>query len=996
MNLNNRILHPLGFFAILTLLYAGVPGLCFSESTAPVCGNGVIEPNEACDDGNLMDGDGCSSLCTVEEQCYDEGNAFSFFTFSDSNTGSGEDGVIRVMTDAVNRGKYPSRIIPRFWIATGDIPFMANGTGILDQLNDSVSNSSSGQYYPFACSAGNGKFPYFVALGNHDVDGYVNMTPQTQYSYWNNFVGPRLPSTLVGIRNFRWGPDNGYDARTTYSFDYKNSHFIVVNQYHGDSTYPTVDPKGCIRQDLLDWIDQDLVQTDRPVRFVFGHEPAWSYCSTTPGCGGDYCPGGYVDNQNPPRRPRPYSTTGSWLESFGRHWGDSLEDPACPVGSREAFWSLLARHKVVAHFVGHTHTYGSRLVRGDGTPRNDISAYNKAGASFDSSEGVWEVNNSETHNSAGSGYVLTTVRNNVVTFEAYDQIGTAEPLKPIESWAVRLGSSVELTSPLEGATFTEPAEIALAAAVHDPGGTITQVDFYANSSLIGTAATGPFTFTWSAVPTGKYRLSAVAADSTGNAITSNSVNITVYLPPGSGNLPPDLAPIGDKIVLERTLLTFTASATDLNGTDVLTFSLDNPPAGAVIGASSGVFTWTPTSAQIGTHTFTVRVTDNGNPPLSDSETITITVNSNVDLVMKSISTTKTLVAPGTSLTVSNSAGNKGGASSGTFVIGFHLSQDGVYGGADDIAFTQTRSVSSLNAGGSSSSSTTVTTPALALPGNYYLCASADINNTISEIDETNNGLCTTATIRVDYPDLILTQVQPVASTVSPGGKLSVADTLKNQGTVPAGSSKIAYRLSINRIYGDEDDLIISTSRTVASLGAGASNQATTSLTIPTTINPGGYFLCASADSANSILETDETNNTRCSDSLVTVQPLSPPDLTMTGLSTTAISVVRGGRLTLSNTVANQGGAVATSFTIAFHLSPDAIYGGNGDIAFSGGRSVFSLNGGASSTASTSLTVPSTTPTGYYYLCATADSGSTVTEGDETNNARCTGGTIRVY
>ncbi|MCA9525024.1 MAG: DUF4215 domain-containing protein, partial [Myxococcales bacterium] len=32
----------------------------------PVCGDGAQHPDEACDDGNLVDGDGCSARCTVE------------------------------------------------------------------------------------------------------------------------------------------------------------------------------------------------------------------------------------------------------------------------------------------------------------------------------------------------------------------------------------------------------------------------------------------------------------------------------------------------------------------------------------------------------------------------------------------------------------------------------------------------------------------------------------------------------------------------------------------------------------------------------------------------------------------------------------------------------------------------------------------------------------------------------------------------------------------
>jgi cysteine-rich repeat protein len=32
----------------------------------PLCGNGMVEPREQCDDGNLADGDGCHSDCTTE------------------------------------------------------------------------------------------------------------------------------------------------------------------------------------------------------------------------------------------------------------------------------------------------------------------------------------------------------------------------------------------------------------------------------------------------------------------------------------------------------------------------------------------------------------------------------------------------------------------------------------------------------------------------------------------------------------------------------------------------------------------------------------------------------------------------------------------------------------------------------------------------------------------------------------------------------------------
>ena len=42
-----------------------VVGVSKSVAT-PTCGNGVLDPGEACDDGNTLDGDGCSATCGIE------------------------------------------------------------------------------------------------------------------------------------------------------------------------------------------------------------------------------------------------------------------------------------------------------------------------------------------------------------------------------------------------------------------------------------------------------------------------------------------------------------------------------------------------------------------------------------------------------------------------------------------------------------------------------------------------------------------------------------------------------------------------------------------------------------------------------------------------------------------------------------------------------------------------------------------------------------------
>ncbi len=58
------------------------------------------------------------------------------------------------------------------------------------------------------------------------------------------------------------------------------------------------------------------------------------------------------------------------------------------------------------------------------------------------------------------------------------------------------------------------------------------------------------------------------------------------------NLPPDLAPIGNKTVAETATLSFTVSATDLEGASI-TYSALGLPAGATFGTTTGAFSWTP-------------------------------------------------------------------------------------------------------------------------------------------------------------------------------------------------------------------------------------------------------------------------------------------------------------------------------------------------------------------------------------------------------------------
>jgi len=87
--------------------------------------------------------------------------------------------------------------------------------------------------------------------------------------------------------------------------------------------------------------------------------------------------------------------------------------------------------------------------------------------------------------------------------------------------------AVSLTAPAAWATFTAPASITVSATASDVDGTIAQVDFYANGTLIRTNTSSPYTFSWTNVTAADYSLTAVARDSDGATTASSTRDISV-------------------------------------------------------------------------------------------------------------------------------------------------------------------------------------------------------------------------------------------------------------------------------------------------------------------------------------------------------------------------------------------------------------------------------------------------------------------------------------
>jgi hypothetical protein len=149
----------------------------------------------------------------------------------------------------------------------------------------------------------------------------------------------------------------------------------------------------------------------------------------------------------------------------------------------------------------------------------------------------------------------------------------------------------------------------LAVAVNGGGVTVNSVTYNSpsnltvNVSVASAAGIGGRTFT--------------VTNPDGQSVTSSAL-LTVT--PGPTNRPPILSAISNRVIHAGSLLVITNTATDPD-TNALTYSLDLGGAvGAQINSTNGIFTWQSTPAVVNTtNHFTVRVTDDGTPSLSATQ-----------------------------------------------------------------------------------------------------------------------------------------------------------------------------------------------------------------------------------------------------------------------------------------------------------------------------------------------------------------------------------------
>ena len=185
--------------------------------------------------------------------------------------------------------------------------------------------------------------------------------------------------------------------------------------------------------------------------------------------------------------------------------------------------------------------------------------------------------------------------------------------------------TVAITSPTNEALIATPATITINATAADANGTVAKVDFYNGVTLLGTATTSPYSFTWSNVAAGTYSITAKATDNEG--ITTASAPVTVFVA-APNNTAPTISitsPTASATYTTPATVTIAAAATDADGS---IYKVEFYNGSTLLGTDfTSPYSYTWANVVTGTYSLTAKTTDNGKLTAT-SAAVNLTVKDN--------------------------------------------------------------------------------------------------------------------------------------------------------------------------------------------------------------------------------------------------------------------------------------------------------------------------------------------------------------------------------
>ncbi len=214
--------------------------------------------------------------------------------------------------------------------------------------------------------------------------------------------------------------------------------------------------------------------------------------------------------------------------------------------------------------------------------------------------------------------------------------------------------TVSITSPSSGLTFSAASTITITAGAADADGTITRVDFYRGTILLGTDNVAPYEFAWSNAVPGSHTLTARATDNSGGATISSAVNITITDNPNVLPTVSILSPSGGATFAAPATITIIADVADVDGTIA---RVDFYRGTSSLGSDTTApfdFTWSNVSP--GSYSLTAKAIDNrGGTTTSSVIGITVNPNQPPTVSITNPASGATFIAPSTINITANAA-----------------------------------------------------------------------------------------------------------------------------------------------------------------------------------------------------------------------------------------------------------------------------------------------------------------------------------------------------
>ena len=247
-----------------------------------------------------------------------------------------------------------------------------------------------------------------------------------------------------------------------------------------------------------------------------------------------------------------------------------------------------------------------------------------------------------------------------------------------------------------------------------------------------------------------------------------------------------------------------------------------------------------------------------------------------------------------------------------------LSQDSVFGNADDVVVANVPHTGSLGAGESYDGTWTGALP-FGIFGDYHVFVFADQGNAVYEYTDPHSNVAEAAgltTVIRAFADLTVdTMVAP--ATVAAGGQLPVSWTVTNTSNAVAATPVSQWYdyvvLSQDSVFGNADDQVIGQFVHNGTLAMGASYDAGGNVAMPGGL-AGAYYLFVVTDATDAVFEFNYEDNNVSAAAPLQVQA---PDLQVSGLTVTGDPALQSGAMvTIGWNDFNSGdGATAATGTI---------------------------------------------------------------------------------